>query len=206
MTTLGKPTLILGIPPGTVVLKPFHQYIYKISHAVIPDSITVIGRNAFSTCSNLQRLIIPPGVIEIGVCAFDGCSSLQTLVIPDGVTTIGECAFYRCSSLKTMIIPASVTKLGRYSISGCSGLERTWNKSKCDLDDYDPDDCYRWVHLRGETPLLKDLEKWTFALHWHWRYPDRITPVQARLFTTGLHCLAVPTELCQTVFSYIPRA
>jgi hypothetical protein len=214
----------VAIPPGTVVIKEFAYQYYNMVGVEIPASVKTISGCAFQGCSNLQNLVIPDSVTKIEGCAFYKCSGLQTIIISSTVKTIRECTFHKCSSLQTMVIPTSVTKIehsafsycsslqtlvipdsvteiGNFVFSDCSGLQRVWNKSKCDVNNITP-----WVHLRGPTPPLKQLRKWTFALHWHWKHPDRITPTQARLFTTGLHCLAMPTELCQTVFSYIPRA
>jgi hypothetical protein len=173
----------------------------SLKTVIIPDGLTKIEWSVFRECFKLQTVILPNSVTIIEWCAFRWCSSLQNLTIPANLLQIDDYAFGGCSGLQTVTIPASVIKIRHWAFYKCLGLQRIWNKSKCELDDCDP-----WVYLRGETPPLKQLEKWTFALHWHWRYPDRITPEQARRFTTGLHCLAVPTELCQTVFSYIPRA
>jgi hypothetical protein len=160
------------------------------------------GTARMNTVANyVTGVLFPSGITAIGAHSLSGCVNLKTLVIPDGVTEIGVCAFYMCSGLQTLVIPASVTTIGHYSVSGCIGLERVWDKSKCKIGYCEP-----WIYIQGPTPSLKDLETWTFALHWHWRYPDRITSEQTRLFTIGFHCLAVPTELCQAVFSYIPRA
>jgi hypothetical protein len=168
----------LIISPGTIAINSYEYHQCKITSVVIPDSVT-----------------------KIGICAFSGCSILQSLIVPDNVIEIGPYAFDTCSSLQSLTIPASVTKLGYNLFYGCLGPRRAWNKSKCEMIGYRK----QWVYLRGSTPPLKELEKWTFALHWHWKTPDHITPEQVRLFTLGLHCLSVPIELCQAVFSYIPR-
>jgi len=52
-----------------------------IVHAVIPDSVTEIGRIAFSGCSSLQSVVIPDSVTEIEEGAFEGCSSLQSVTL-----------------------------------------------------------------------------------------------------------------------------
>jgi hypothetical protein len=215
---------VLVIPPGTTIIKNWayeygtmtkviipdgvkeidlcaFQGCSSLQILIMPDSVKVIDWNSFRECSALQGLKIPGGVTKIEWNSFRGCSRLQTLEIPATVTEIEGSAFHGCLGLKTLIVSESVARINKSAFDECSGLQRVWNKSKCELDNCEP-----WVHLRGETPLLKDLERWTFALHWHWKHPDRITPEQDRLFTVGLHCLVVPIELCQTVFSYIPRA
>jgi hypothetical protein len=191
---------ILVIPSGTT-RTDYRQYErHKMTSVVIPGSVVRIGDFSFFGCVNLNALVIPDGVRSIGYNAFDSCIQIKTLKLPDGIKEIGFWSFNECSDIKDLIIPTSLTIIGRWAFLGCSGIQRVWNKSKCGVNNITP-----WVHLRGPTPPLKQLEKWTFALHWHWRYPDHITPEQARLFSVGIHCLSVPIELCQLVFSYIPR-
>ena len=94
----------------------------SLTSITIPDSVTKIGGAAFSGCSNLTTITIPDSVTEIGNSAFSGCSSLASITIPDSVTTIGNLAFYSCSSLTSVTIGNSVTEIGYRAFSGCSSL------------------------------------------------------------------------------------
>ena len=85
---------------------------------VIPDSVTAIGKCAFSRCSSLSSVVIPDSVTAIGDRAFDGCSSLSSVVIPDSVTTIGDGAFEGCSSLSCVTLPKSLNKIGGNPFAG----------------------------------------------------------------------------------------
>ena len=42
----------------------------------------VIGRGAFSDCTNLKSIIVGNGVTSIGYEAFSGCSSLESMILP----------------------------------------------------------------------------------------------------------------------------
>ena len=69
------------------------------TEAVIPESVTSIGGDAFSKCCSLTSVTIPNSVTEICNSAFNGCKKLTTVTISDSVTMIGDYAFRHCSSL-----------------------------------------------------------------------------------------------------------
>ena len=90
---------------------------------VIPDGVTSIGDDAFSSCYNLISIVIPDSVTSIGDNTFSYCSKLTSIVIPDSVTSIGAGAFSYCSSLTSIVIPDSVTTLaGDLSMSRFFGV------------------------------------------------------------------------------------
>ena len=88
----------------------------------IPNSVTTIGKYAFSDCSGLTSVTIGNSVTTIGEHAFSGCSGLTSVTIPNSVTTIGEYAFEFCSGLTSVTIPNSVTTIGESAFSGCRSL------------------------------------------------------------------------------------
>ena len=53
--------------------------VFGCSTTIIPESVTSIGRAAFSRCYNLASIIIPKDVTSIGNYAFDYCSSLTSI-------------------------------------------------------------------------------------------------------------------------------
>lgn len=60
--------------------------------------VTQIAENAFSD-AYLSRVIIPESVTHIGRSAFSNCTDLMGVMIFESVTEIGENAFYGCSDL-----------------------------------------------------------------------------------------------------------
>ena len=60
---------------------------------VIPNSVTRIGDDAFSGCSDLTSITIPNSVTSIGHFAFENCSGLTSITIPNSVTRIDTDAF-----------------------------------------------------------------------------------------------------------------
>lgn len=89
---------------------------------VIPNSVTMIGKSAFSDCCGLVSVSIPNSVTAIGAVAFEGCSSLKDVVIPVGVTKIELFAFKNCKNLRSITIPNSVTSIDIGAFEGCSSL------------------------------------------------------------------------------------
>ena len=70
----------------------------------IPNTVTSIGENAFSKCSNLTSIEIPNSVEYIGYAAFEDCYSLTNVTIGNSVTEIREYAFYGCTGLKSVTV------------------------------------------------------------------------------------------------------
>ena len=92
--------------------------------STIPNSISIIGRGAFSSDSLLTTITIPNSVTSIGRQAFLGCTNLTNIDIPNSVTSIGESAFYGCTNLSDITIPNSVTQIGEFAFarSGLSNI------------------------------------------------------------------------------------
>ena len=93
----------------------------EITDLVIPNSVTSIGKRAFTGCTGLTSIEIPNSVTTIGQSAFSGCTGLTSIEIPNSVTTIEWGAFDGCSGLTSIEIPNSVTTIGRNAFAGFSG-------------------------------------------------------------------------------------
>ncbi len=78
----------------------------------IPNSVTSIGKGAFSGCTGLTSVTIGNSVTSIGEWAFSGCTGLTSVTIPNSVTSIGSDAFSSCTGLTSITIPNSVTSIG----------------------------------------------------------------------------------------------
>lgn len=79
--------------------------------------ITVIGKSAFSNCKGLTELHLPDSVTSISESAFKG-SGLTELHLPDSVTSIGESAFEDSDLTGELQLPSALTFLGTEAFSG----------------------------------------------------------------------------------------
>lgn len=93
-----------------------------ITSVVIPDSVKEIGRYAFNNCAELESVTMANSVQKIGYCAFRDCRSLTALTIPDSVREIDNDAFVGCSALTAIVIPASVQLIGIEAFYNCKSL------------------------------------------------------------------------------------
>ncbi len=89
---------------------------------IIPNTVKVIGGDAFLWNGRVTSIKIPNSVKRIEECAFFRCESLKTINIPESVTSIGDAAFKRCIKLTSVTIPNSVKSIGENAFSGCDKL------------------------------------------------------------------------------------
>lgn len=88
----------------------------------IPNSVTKIYMNAFSSCESLTSIIIPNSVKNIDIYAFFECCNLTSVNIPNGLTSIRQGVFYGCSSLTNITIPNNVDTINFNAFQNCSSL------------------------------------------------------------------------------------
>ncbi len=120
-----------------VTVREIHPFAFKnntkIKSVTIPESIEVIGRDAFKNCYNLEKVNMPrnlgirkdernnllKGTIKEG--AFAGCSSLKEITIPANVEAINADAFEMCSALEKVTFN-NVAAIGKNAFGRCTSL------------------------------------------------------------------------------------
>lgn len=99
------------------------NYVGSEPIVVIPDTVKVIGRYAFSGHNEIKSIVFPTGLLKIENYAFSGCTGLTEIDIPDRVIHIADFAFASCTGLKRVILGTSVKKIGELCFAGCDSLE-----------------------------------------------------------------------------------
>lgn len=93
----------------------------------IPDSVTIIGSQAFTMCRALKEINFPTNLMYIHFGAFLYCESLENIDFPENLVEIEDAAFEHCTSLKEVFIPASLNYSNHTDSQGgffaYSGLE-----------------------------------------------------------------------------------
>lgn len=95
----------------TGVLVKYHGISTEV---VIPDTVTIIGEEAFKDCFGVKKIKIPNTVIEIKNLAFFNCNALTEIFIPNSVELIGFDIFKGCTSLNQVNLPPSVKSISGY--------------------------------------------------------------------------------------------
>ena len=89
----------------------------------LPDRVTGIGRNAFSSCRMLKSIRFPEILKYIGESAFAGCSSLREITIPKNLTNLLYRTFAFCTTLETVSFPATGLEIiEQEAFLGCTSL------------------------------------------------------------------------------------
>ena len=131
--------------------------------------VTEILSDGFKELTNLKQLNMPNTIKVIGDNAFYNCINLASFELSENLESIGRFAFKQCYSFSTAVIPNKVTFIGKYAFydSGISSLtlptnRETWYFDTVALTDtkYDTIKTFyetdRMYILRGETLRLYD--------------------------------------------------
>ncbi|MBQ5893423.1 MAG: leucine-rich repeat protein, partial [Clostridia bacterium] len=92
----------------------------KLQSVVIPDSVTEMGKAAFSNSLDLASVTLGNGLTKISSYAFSDCWSLTSIEIPASISSIDGCAFAGTVSLATLTFAenSQLTTIGATAFSG----------------------------------------------------------------------------------------
>lgn len=93
------------------IKEPTRRFRETITKITLPQSIRIIGDNAFRGLTFLQEIVLQPGVSKIGECAFGDCPQLKSVIIPEGVRVM-EAGVFNCyhgvSELECVVLPGTL--------------------------------------------------------------------------------------------------
>ena len=123
---LGSPLKFILLEDGTYGVKA-GATAGNYSSLIIPSEyqgleVTQILDKGFSELNFLEEITIPESIKVIGEEAFYNCFSLKNAVIPEGVTEIKEKTFYNCSDLSGLTLPTTLEEIERYAFDGVTSL------------------------------------------------------------------------------------
>lgn len=75
-----------------------------IEELIIPDSVKIVGNQAFENCSSLISVNIGSGVQRVGTWAFRNCRNLTYISGASGVRSFGHQCFDECVNLSAVFI------------------------------------------------------------------------------------------------------
>lgn len=130
----------------------------NIISAIIPNTVTTIGADAFWSCTGLQEISLGNSVTSIGDNAFQYCASLRSISLPNTLASVGNHFLCHCNKLQSLVIPENLVTIGNYFLHGCESLRNVYlvgNKYRslgqypfCSQDEHGDEavhDCTFWV-------------------------------------------------------------
>lgn len=98
------------------------NYTSSIRSIIVEEGVSGIGGEAFSQCTNLEKVSLPSSLSHIESYAFRGCTALKEITLPEGVLEIKTDVFRGCSSLQRITLPKTLKQIGTDSFAGCTQL------------------------------------------------------------------------------------
>lgn len=123
----------------------------------IPNSITIIEKEAFCGCEYLWIINIPDSVTYISESAFELCMQLQRVYIPESVRVIEERAFANCFELKEVELSNGLISIGSdvFCITGLKSICIPETVQSVDFLFYG---CINLQNIVCDSPYYKSLD------------------------------------------------
>lgn len=94
----------------------------SIKSIKLPENLEYINNNLFENCTALETVNLPEGLRSICNYAFSGCTSLKEINLPENLRDVREYAFSDCVSFTELSLPETLEIIGEYAFRGCTGL------------------------------------------------------------------------------------
>lgn len=94
------------LPKDTAVIGDFAFYGMGLEAMLMPDSVKVVGNQAFAENPALSALSLSEGLVELASAAFYNCAALKEVYLPASLTTLGATPFLACSGITRLTVSA----------------------------------------------------------------------------------------------------
>ncbi len=88
----------------------------------LPDTLEVIGAQAFEGCPNLREVVLPRTLTRIPPRCFRDCKALAEINLPEALEAVDARAFYGCALLGTLEVPGGLKEIGDEAFYACEQL------------------------------------------------------------------------------------
>jgi len=148
-----KLKLILA-PSLTTVNENMFKQVSTLIECDTPN-VTIIGSNAFNSCTSLINASFSQKLETIGEASFFGCSSLLNANFAKSLSVIEKEAFRGCSALTSVVLEKEDVILNNGAFFDCSNLRFISIKKLTQIDSYALSKCanLRYIVLDGFNGL-----------------------------------------------------
>lgn len=98
------------------------RYTGNAAKVIIPEHVTVIGKNAFKDKTSITEIILPDGIEQIEENSFERCIKLSRISMSSSLTHIHAGAFRRCYNLMYVKLNNELRQIGEEAFSFCMKL------------------------------------------------------------------------------------
>lgn len=94
----------------------------QLRQVTLPDTIAVIGEDAFANCTALESISFGEGLTALENGCLRCCSALREITLPEKLQVIGPEAFSLCTSLQRIAMGGSIRRIGEEAFLSCISL------------------------------------------------------------------------------------
>lgn len=135
-----------------------------VTELVVPDGVSAIREYAFITNENLTSINIPNSVIMVGANAFYGCSGVEHLIIQDGEELLNFKSSIEDFALETVYVGRNFTDDTNISFADRKSLlELTIGKNVSEMK-YSFSGCNNLAEINSKKPVPPVINDDTFDL------------------------------------------
>ncbi len=118
-----------SLRPGTLDIAACSFFFSKVSRLELPESLRIVGKQAFYHCESLKEVVLKSTDLTIGEEAFASCYALQNVTAEGANLSIGSWAFYNCDALQDLVLKNTNLTIGSRAFYDCNALQNAELKS-----------------------------------------------------------------------------